>query len=316
MAWPDSPAIWGELLGGVQDDIGMLARTIARFEPVVMCANRRSANDARERCGPGVEVIDTIPINDCWIRDTGPVFRVDEKGRRDAVGLGFNGWGGKQVARHDSRVAQRVALRTRRPFVAADFVGEGGGIECDGDGTVMATESSLVNANRNPTATKAQVERAVLAAFDADKMIWLPGVAGLDITDGHVDATARFVRPGVVIVQIPPRGRTDPFAEDARQQADILRRSVDAKGRRLRLIEIEGPDSVRSGSAEFLDSYVNFVICNGAVVMPQFGDRTKDRDARRAVAAAFPGRDVVQVDIDRLSEGGGGAHCVTMHEPA
>ena len=317
MAWPSSRAIWGRWLPGVQHDIALIARTIARFEPVVMCArDAAAARQARQWCGPRVKVIDDIPVNDCWMRDTGPVFRLAPNGDLGALGLGFNGWGGRQVHRKDRLVARRIARRVEAPFVRAGVTGEGGGVECDGDGTLMATESCWVNDNRNPGMTRDQIEQELLAQYGAEKMIWFPGIRGRDITDDHVDATSRFVRPGVVMVQVPPRGRDDVWARDARQQRDILSESTDAKGRRLEVVEMAGPHDVRSMYRGFLDSYVNFALANGAVITAQFGDRTRDEACKRTLQEAFPDRRVVQLDVDRLHEGGGGIHCVTQQQPA
>ncbi|MFI1583772.1 agmatine/peptidylarginine deiminase [Embleya sp. NPDC020630] len=316
MAWPTRSSIWGRQLSGVQDDIALIAKTIARFEPVVMCApDAAGASAARAKCGSTVTVVSSIPVDDLWARDTAPVFRTDGQGGRDTVGLGFNGWGNKQTHAKDARVAAGIAAYDRLAFTRAGFTGEGGAVETDGDGTVLATESSLVNSNRNPGMTRAQIEQAVLAAYGASKMIWVPGIKGQDITDDHIDATSRFIGPGVVMVQVPPANRTDIWAQDARNQLAILSAATDARGRRLRVIRIDGPDTIRSTNPDFVDSYVNFHVCNGGVVMSQFGDRTKDEAARRVVAAAYPGRLVVQLDTDRIGGGGGGIHCSTMQEP-
>ncbi|MBF9071916.1 agmatine deiminase family protein [Streptacidiphilus fuscans] len=246
MSWPTSRSIWGRQLDGVQQDIALIARTVARFEPVILCAP-----DERE-------------------------------------GL---------------------------PFEQAEFVGEAGAVETDGDGTVMATESSLVNRNRNCGMSRDEVERAVLEAYGAERMIWVPGIKGRDITDDHIDVTSRFVRPGVVMVQVPPADRHDVWARDAREQFDLLSRVTDARGRRLQVIRVEGPDQVRSRKSTFVDSYLNFHLVNGAVITAQFGDVVKDEGARQTLAAAFPGREVVQLDVDRLMAGGGGIHCSTMQQP-
>ncbi|MHB6912583.1 agmatine deiminase family protein [Streptomyces sp. DB-54] len=146
-------------------------------------------------------------------------------------------------------------------------------------------------------------------------MIWVPGVRGRDITDNHIDVTSRFVAPGVVMVQVPPDDRNDVWARDAREQYAVLSAATDAKGRRLRVIRVDGPDTVRSRSSAFVDSYLNFHLVNGALITAQFGDHEKDAAARRTLAEAFPGREVVQLDVDRLMGGGGGIHCSTMHEP-
>ncbi|MFJ8165818.1 agmatine/peptidylarginine deiminase [Streptomyces sp. NPDC096136] len=316
MSWPSRKSVWGRQLAGVQEDIALIARTIAAFEPVVMCVpDDYSAREARSLCGPQVEVTPAIPTDDLWMRDIAPVFRHDGNGGLDALCLNFNGWGDKQVHTDDARVAERVARRRGLRLTYADLVGEGGAVECDGDGTLMATESSLVNKNRNRGMSRDEIGHALLDAYGADKMIWLPGIKGKDITDDHVDVTSRFVRPGVVMVQLPPQDRDDVWARDAREQFAILSAAVDARGRRLQVIRVDGPDTVRSRSSAFVDSYLNFHLVNGGVITAQFGDRAKDEAARQALAAAFPGREVVQLDVDRLMGGGGGIHCSTMHEP-
>ncbi|KJK59375.1 peptide ABC transporter permease [Saccharothrix sp. ST-888] len=316
MSWPSRKSIWGRQLGGVQQDIALIARTIARYEPLVMAApDEESAAAARSLCGPGVSVISSIPTDDLWMRDIAPVFRRDGRGGLDAVGLNFNGWGNKQTHDDDALVARNVADYDGLRFSRADFVGEGGAIETDGDGTVMATESSLVNKNRNRGMSRDEIEDAVLRAYGADKMIWVPGIKGKDITDDHIDVTSRFVRPGVVMVQLPPADRTDVWARDAREQFGILAGATDARGRRLQVIRVDGPDTVRSRDPKFVDSYLNFHLVNGAVITAQFGDVVKDAAARQTLAGAFPGREVVQLDVDRLMSGGGGIHCSTMHEP-
>ncbi|MGW0363729.1 agmatine deiminase family protein [Streptomyces sp. NPDC002990] len=317
MAWPSSRALWGPALAGVQEDIALVARTVARYEPVVMCAaDRRAAATARARCGSNVTVISSVPVDDLWMRDTGAVFRRDGAGRADAIGLNFNGWGGKQTHHKDAEVARQLAAHASMPFIAAGFVGEGGAVQTDGDGTLLATESSLVNENRNPGLSRVQVEARVLAAYGADKMLWVPGIRGEDITDDHIDVTSRFVRPGVVMVQVPPADRTDIWARDAREQLAVLSAATDAKGRRLRVIKVDGPRTPRRTDPGFVDSYLNFHLVNGAVITSQFGDRAADAGARQALAAAFPGRTVVQLDVDRLMGGGGGIHCSTMQQSA
>lgn len=197
MAWPDSTAIWsGGSLGGVQADIALIARTIAKYEPVIMCANSASAARARSMCGSSVTVLGSIPVDGCWARDTGPVFRTDGAGGLDAVGLNFNGWGGRQTHGKDALVAERIAAYAGVPFTRAGFVGEGGAVEQDGAGTLMATRSSLLNGNRNPGMKQGDLDDAMCDAYGASEVIWFDGVYGQDITDDHVDATT-----------LPRRGR-------------------------------------------------------------------------------------------------------------
>ncbi|MFE7580008.1 agmatine/peptidylarginine deiminase [Streptomyces gardneri] len=317
MAWPDSTAIWPGKLSGVQADIARIARTIAKYEPVVMCANPGSAAKARSMCGSTVTVISSIPVDDCWMRDTGPVFRTDGRGGLDAVGLNFNGWGEKQAHRKDARVAERIAAYAGVPITYADLVGEGGAIEQDGAGTLMATRSSLVNRNRNPGMSERELERAMCDAYGASKVIWFDGVYGQDITDDHVDATSRFLAPGEALVQMPVAGDNDAYARDARRQYGTLSVSTTSAGRAMDVIRLQGPDynRIRSTDEGFLASYANFYLCNDAVISAQFGDKRADEAARATLQRLYPDRYIEQLDIDRLGTGGGGIHCVTQQQP-
>jgi agmatine deiminase len=318
MSWPDSSAIWGGQLGGVQADIALIARTVAKYEPVVVCANASSAAKARSLCGSSVTVLTTIPVDDCWTRDSGPVFRTDGAGGLDAVGLGFNGWGNKQAHAKDALVAERIAAYVGVPYTRAGLVGEGGAIEQDGAGTLMATRSSLVNRNRNPGKSEAQLATAMCAAYGASKVIWFDGVRGQDITDDHVDATSRFLAPGKALVQMPLASDNDVYARDARQQQRILSIATTATGTPMSVQQLQGPDynKIRSTNPDFLASYANYYLCNGAVISAHFGDTTADRAAKATLARLYPDRVIEQLNIDRLGTGGGGIHCVTQQQPA
>lgn len=317
MAFPDGVKIWGRALPGVQEDIARIAATIAEYEPVFLCANAKSAARARSLCGSGVTVLTDIPVDDCWIRDTGAVFRLDGSGNMDAIGLNFNGWGNKQAHANDAKVAARIADHAGVAFAFADVVGEGGAIEQDGAGTLMATRSSLVNSNRNPGMSEGDVEDAILDAYGANAMIWFDGVKGQDITDDHVDATSRFAASGRAVVQVPHAADNDAFAKDARRQFAALSSASTADGAPIEVTSLQGPDydRIRSANRDFLASYANFYVCNDAVIMGQFGDTKADAAAKATLAALFPGRTIEQLDIDHLGTGGGGIHCVTQQQP-
>ncbi|MFJ8013708.1 agmatine/peptidylarginine deiminase [Streptomyces sp. NPDC096339] len=317
MAWPDSTAIWRGKLSGVQGNIALIAKTIAKYEPVVMCANPASADKARSMCGPTVTVITSIAVDDCWMRDTGPVFRTNGAGGLDAVALNFNGWGNRQTHSRDELVAEKIAAYTGVPITYADLVAEGGAIEQDGAGTLMATRSSIINRNRNPGMSQAQIEAAMRSAYGASKVIWFDGVVGQDITDDHVDATSRFLAPGRAVVQMPLATDTDAYAKDARQQYQILSTSKTATGTPMAVTKLQGPDyyKIRSADPNFVAAYANYYVCNGAVISSQFGDASADAAAKAALVQLFPGRTVVQLNTDYLGAGGGGIHCVTQQQP-
>ena len=319
MAWPDSRAIWGSALAGAQANIALVARTIASYEPVVMCANRDSVARARAGCGSAVQILDEVPVDDCWMRDTGPIFRVNGAGGLDAIGLNFNGWGHKQTHARDALVARRVAAHLGVPFTGAGLVSEGGAIETDGHGTLMATRSSIINPHRNPGRTEAQLTAAMCVAYGASRVIWFAGLVGQDITDDHVDGTSRFAAEGRAIVQYPAlAGDHNMWSDDERHQYQILSRSTDAQGAPIKVRKLTGPiwHKIRQHrDPGFVDDYVNYYVCNGAVITAQFGDTHADAAARETLATTFPGRAIEQLNIDHLGNGGGGIHCVTQQQP-
>ena len=230
MAWPARRDIWGAMLPGVRSDVASVARAIARYEPVAMVTRPDHAGDAEKACGKHVEIVQTVN-DDLWMRDMGPVFLVNGHGGLAGLDMNFNGWGNKQVHPNDAKIAREVlALLGVRRFVAP-FVSEGGALVVNGHGTVMATESSIVNPNRNPGQSKARLTGEICSHLGARKMIWVPGLKGHDITDDHIDSLARFARGAKVVVDQPanPRAR-DAWAVSERQALRILKRSPDAAG--------------------------------------------------------------------------------------
>ncbi|WP_455358163.1 agmatine deiminase family protein [Streptomyces sp. SYSU K21746] len=324
MAWPALSSIWSTQLGAVQDDIGRVADVISRYEPVVMLARPGQAADARYVCGAGAYYgIDVVEIanDDLWIRDFGPTFVV-APGAIAGVDTNFNGWGKTgtpyyQPFSKDAAAAATLLTRYGVDRIQASFVGEGGSLETDGQGTLLATVSSLVNSNRNPGMTQDQVEQALKSALGMDKVIWVPGLAGQDITDCHIDCLARFVAPGQVILDKPGPGTSSKWVAVYNETKKALQSATDAQGRRLTITELPGPDRryIRGRGTDFLSSYTNYYTVNGAVLMPQFGDSYADGIAYRILQAKYPGHDIVQVRIDNIASGGGGIHCATQSQP-
>lgn len=311
MQWPVSREVHpdGAFLDTLQDAIADIANTIAEFEPVVMLMPDDAIAAASRKLSRDVEVWG-IPTDDLWARDSGPMFVTDGTGGRAVTGFNFNGWGGKQTHVNDGQIARRVAERMGLEYLESGVVGEAGGLEHDGAGLVMAHESSWVNDNRNPGMSRATVEARILATLGAERMIWAPGLAGLDITDYHIDALARFVAPGHVLIQVPPGVvAVDPFTAAAIQTRDILASAG------LRMTEIEDAWDTRITSDDFVASYVNYYVCNGAVIAAQFGDHRTDRAARRAIEAIYPDREVIMLNVDPVGEVGGGIHCATQQMP-
>ncbi|MEU8899855.1 agmatine deiminase family protein [Nocardia sp. NPDC048505] len=317
MAFGAAERIWGaELVPEVQRNLATIAATIARFEPVSMLVRPEEMELARRlTAGANVELIPAA-IDDLWMRDTGPVFVRGANGRA-GVDFNFNGWGDKQRHRDDAEVARIVTERAGVERLRTDLVLEGGGIEVDGEGTALITESCVLNNNRNPGWKKHEVEDELAYLLGIEKVIWLPGIAGQDITDGHTDFYARFTAPGVVVAGLD--NDPDSFDYDVtRRHLDILHSATDVHGRPLRVEVLEGPDTVRETFADddFAAGYINFYVCNGAVIAPEFGDPRTDSAARDTLRRLFPGREIVQINIDGIAAGGGGIHCTTQQEPA
>ncbi len=316
MAFGASGDIWGhQYLEEIQDNLATIARTIARYEPVKMLVRPAEYDIAAAKCGPDVELI-VRPIDDLWIRDTGPVFVVNNNGQKAGIDFNFNGWGEKQPFDRDAGVARFVAQQANVPLIQTRLVLEGGGIEVDGRGTAIMTESCVLNQNRNPGLSKADCETELKALLGLRKIIWLPGLAGYDITDGHTDFYARFAGPGIVVAGFDP----DPASPDhavTKRHLELLRAATDAAGQKLDVVVLEAPNTIRPGyeNDEFAAGYINFYTINGAVIAPEFGDASTDRRVRDSLAELFPNREIVQLNIDGIAAGGGGIHCTTQQEP-
>ncbi|PCE23423.1 agmatine deiminase [Paraburkholderia acidicola] len=317
MAFGVSEDIWGDdMVPVVRQNLANIAKAIAAHEPLNMLVREEDHDVAARLCGPSVNLV-VQPIDDLWMRDTGPVFVKGQSGQLGAVGFNFNGWGNKQEHAQDAEVAGFIARHAGAQFIETHLVLEGGGIEVDGEGTAIITESCVLNANRNPGLGKAQCEAELQRLLGVQKIIWLPGIKGKDITDGHTDFYARFASPGVVVAGLDQ----DPSSYDyavTRRHLDILRKATDAKGRKLKVVVLDGPSTVRKEyeSEDFAAGYINFYVCNHAVIAPQFGDRKTDRNTRDVLVDLFPGRDVIQLNIDGVAAGGGGIHCTTQQQPS
>lgn len=309
MEWPTTTRadFWGDLFDRAKADYATVATTIAAFEPVVMVADPPQAAEVRAICGGGVEVL-PIPIDDSWMRDNGPIFVTDGKGRVALVHFRFNSWGERYLPYgRDAEVPKHVAAHLGMRRYEAPMVLEGGSFFVDGEGTLLTTEQCLLNPNRNPHMSREEIEGTLRDYLGVDAVVWLGRGSALDRdTDGHIDAIAQYVRPGVVLVWAPG-DPTDPDHESGMDNLRRLREARDAAGRSFEVIEFEpGPPS---GTA-----YMNFYLANGGVVVPADGN-PQDEAAIEQIRSAFPDREVVTVPGRTLLQGGGGPHCITQQVP-
>lgn len=317
MQWPTSVDVYSERdLRAVQGTIIDIANAIADFEPVALLAAPHARGLARHRLSGAIEVWD-IPTDDLWCRDSGPTFVKDEVGAIAIALIQFNGWGNKQPHANDARIAGRVAERLGLSLIDSGVIGEQGGLEHDGDGTMLAHASCWVNDNRNPSLSADQIARRLGDALGASKMIWAPGIMGADITDYHIDALARFVEPGRVVIQIDDEiDPNDPWSAAAHETLAILEQATDARGRSLEIVRLPEPLDIRARADDFVASYVNYYVCNHAVIAAEFGDRRADDEARDILTSLYSGRTIVQLNIDPIGASGGGIHCATQQQPA
>ncbi|MCF6320242.1 MAG: agmatine deiminase family protein [Rhizobiaceae bacterium] len=317
MQWPVNREVYQDMvfLNMVQQSVADIANTIVEFEPVVMLMDAGFEKSARRKLNSNIEIWN-IATDDLWCRDSGPIFVKNENAQLAISQVNFNGWGNKQVHDNDGKVAAKVAEQLELPVFNNELVGEGGGVESDGAGTLMAHESSWVNANRNG-GTRNEVGKLLLEAIGGEKIIWAPGRKGEDVTDYHIDALVRFVRPGVVLIQLPEfRDESEQWSRAAFQTFDILKNSTDARGNKLETVIISDPFDIRVKSPDFVSSYVNYYVCNGAVIAAEFGDREKDAMAVEVLGKLYPGREIISLNIDPVGEVGGGIHCTTQQQPA
>lgn len=319
VAFAASADIWGLDYQEVQATIGRLVQAMVPYTQVnVLCRAAEQAL-ARQLCGEQNTRFVIAELDDIWLRDTGGVFVQNGEGALGLVDFNFNGWGGKQEHEQDAGVAELISQQAKIHYLQSKLTGEGGGIEVDGNGTAILTESCWLNNNRNPGVSKAQLEAELKANLGLRKIIWLPGIKGKDITDAHVDFYARFVRPGVVVVNLD----NDPHSHDyevTRWHLAILKQATDADGNKLELHvlppPLDGRDNRFSRSRDFAAGYINYLPINGAIIAPEFGDKAADSYCHELLTRLYPGREIVQINIDPVAAGGGGIHCITLHQPA
>lgn len=309
IAWPTRSRtdLWGELFEDAQREYAGVANAIAAFEPVLMIVDRSQESEARPFLDSDVELL-PIPIDDSWVRDSGPIFVTDGHGGRALVDFRFNGWGGRyQPYDLDDALPAALAAHLGLPRYQAPLVLEGGAITVDGEGTLLTTASCLLNENRNPGSARDDVDRVLRDYLGAETVIWFAnGWSQTRDTDGHIDGIAMFTKPGELLL-LDPADPTDPDAALAAAHRKVLATQLDARARAINVISLD-PGAV-------VDiPYANIYLANGVAIVP--GGTSADETVRDQVAEAFPDREIVQVPARTLHEGGGGPHCITQQIPA
>ncbi len=316
IAWPHNRADWPGRFGPIPWAYGEIVRILSRNERVRIlvkdAALQRDAKALLAKLGVDLRKVDffRIPTDRVWTRDSGAIFVVDGKGRRIATHWTFNGWAKYPNHKKDDLVAGRMARAARVPeFKVPGVVMEGGAIDVDGRGTLLATEECLLSdvQARNPGLGRAGIERVFGEVLGIRRVVWLGrGIVG-DDTHGHIDDIARFVAPGRVLLC----SEKNPKDENHAICAENRERLRDAK---LEVIDLPLPSPVVFDGQRVPASYANFYIANGAVIVPTFND-PKDRHALGQIAECFPDREVVGIHCGDFIWGLGTLHCATQQEP-
>ncbi|PSK91243.1 agmatine deiminase family protein [Taibaiella chishuiensis] len=257
------------------------------------------------------------PTDDVWVRDNGPVYVKDKQGQLFVEDWGFNGWGGKADFARCNRIPAVVAGQQQTHVINLNevMINEGGSVEIDGQGTLMACKSSVLNNNRNPGMTQQQAETLFARYLGTTRFIWLEGKAGLDITDMHIDGFARFANSATIVTM-----QEDDLLYWQVPGNDIrtLYNAVDGKGAPYIFVKVpltQNEVVTTYGKNVGKASYVNYYIANKVVLVPNYND-PNDAVANAAIQALYPGRTVIGIDCRNLFANGGMIHCVTQQQPA
>jgi agmatine deiminase len=335
MLWPERGDIWRDGAKPAQAAFAAVAAAIAAGEAVTVGVSAAQFYNARARLPLSARVVE-LSSNDAWMRDCGPTFVIDDKGRRRGVDWTFNAWGGLKGGLYfpwdrDDQVAQKVLELEHADRYRTSLVLEGGAIHVDGQGTCLTTEECLLNPNRNPHLGREDIEEQLRRYLAVSRVIWLGKGVYLDETGGHIDELACFTSPGHVALTWT-EDRKDPQYEISQDAHRRLRHATDARGRRLEIHKIHqpGPLFMTAAEAAGIDahpgshprragdrlpaSYINFYVANKCVVMPLY-DKRRDAAAMRVLERLFPTRKVLGVATREILLGGGNIHCITQQVP-
>jgi len=305
IGFPSHPELWMADIEPARAEVAAFAKAVdagGAGEKVILVAADAEAAAAALRLAPFAQIV-VQPFGDIWLRDTAAIMVAPH----DARDFGFNGWGGKYDLPGDDDIGIRLARERRIAVQVCDWVLEGGAIDGDGTGRVITTEQCLLNRNRNPMLSRADIEQRLHDDLGFNEVIWLGDGLLNDHTDGHVDNLARFVAAGVVAI---------PEASDNDPNWRVYQLAADRAGHAgLEVVRVPSPGRILHDEEIVPASYMNFYIGNASVVVPQYG-ADNDEAAVAAFAALFPGRKAVGLRADHILTGGGSFHCISQQIPA
>jgi len=322
LAWPTSGYTLGDTEAEVEEartTWSAVANAASEFQPVTVVVNPGDEEIAAKYLSAQIDRI-TAPLDDAWMRDIGPSFVLGEDGRLGAVNYVFNGWGGQDWAtwENDQHIGRIVAEAAGAELVNSEMTNEGGGIQVDGTGRVVLTETVQLDPGRNPGWTKEQVEAELTRTIGTTSALWLPRGLTRDHdtfgTRGHSDILAAFATPDVLLMHRQDAD-SHPDHEIAKTNRAVAEQYRADTGASFEIIDLSAPSTLRDAGG-FVDfSYINHVVINGAVLACSFGDQAADDRALATLREVYPGRKVIGIDARPLFERGGGIHCITQQQP-
>ena len=322
LSWPHNRATWPGQFRGVPRAYAAFVAAIIRFEPVrINCAAALQPRAHRLCADAGADLSRVAffdhPTDDAWCRDHGPIFikhrRTGEVAITDWV---YNAWGGKYPPYDlDNEIPPSIARALKFRRFTTDMVLEGGSIEVNGEGLLLTSEQCLLNPNRNPRLSREQIEQNLRDFLGVEQILWLgEGIVG-DDTDGHIDDITRFFRADAMVTCVE-RNRRDPNHRPLAANLERLRGFRTPAGAKFEIVELPMPAPVAFRGQRVPASYANFLVVNGAVLVPTFRQPRRDAAACAILRGCFPGREVVPIDCYEIIWGLGTLHCLSQQQPA
>lgn len=322
LSWPHKYESWPGQFRPIPYVYAEIVKQISRFQEVRINAAARLHARAKRLCAAaGADMARVTfydhPTNDAWCRDHGPIFVKNPRtGEVALTDWAYNAWGGKYPPYDlDNEIPPSIAKKLRLRRFVNDMILEGGSIDVNGQGLLLTSEQCLLNKNRNPHLTKDQIERNLKDYLGVKQILWVgDGIIG-DDTDGHIDDITRFYKPDGFITCVEPNKR-DPNHKILEENLERLRSFRTPKGKKFDLVTLPMPKPFKFQGQQVPASYANFLIINGAVLVPQFRQPKRDAEARAIIGNCFPGREVIGIDCYHLIWGLGTLHCISQQQPA
>ena len=326
LTWPHEDTDWRDYLDDITETFVQIAKAVAHYEPLVIAA--KYPERVREVLAESLndDEMARVSIYECdntdtWARDHAfitLVSTIDASASCRLLDFRFNGWGEKFAADKDNRINRTLydkGVFSGERVDYDDFVLEGGSIESDGRGTVLTTSVCLMAPHRNQPMTQPEVETVLKERLCARKIVWLDyGQLIGDDTDGHIDTIVR-VCPDNTLLYVGCDDENDPQYADLKALENQLQQATDADGRPYRLLKLPMPDALYDDGDRLPATYANFLIINGAVIVPTYNQEENDARALELVAEAFPGYDIIGIDSQTIVRQHGSIHCLTMQYP-